>query len=399
MPSETRATLAVAALLTTLVALGPLSTDFYLPALPAIGAALDTDIAHTQLTLSVFLVGFGAGQLVYGPLSDRYGRRPLLLAGLALYLLASVACTLAPTIEALIAARFVQALGACAGPVLGRTVVRDLYGPQDAARMLSYIGAAMAIAPLAGPVLGGALAEACGWRATFVVLTLFALLQLLAVWRLLGETNAHRDPAATRPRRIAANFATLARDRLFRGVLLANACAYAGLFAFISGSPFVFIGLLGFSPQAMGLAFGLMVSGYICGTMLSGRLSRRLGAARLIMAGALLGAAAGSLMLALVAALPLSTAAVMLPMWCVALSIGLVMPNATALGLAPWPRMAGSAASLLGAVQMGLAAAVGAAVGHAMGDSALPMALAVALCSAGVLGAWLGAIRPALREA
>ena len=153
--------LLVGALLTLLVALGPLSTDFYLPALPLIGRALQADIATTQLTLSVFLVGFAVGQLVYGPLSDRFGRRPLILAGLVLYLVASIACALAASIEALIAWRFVQAVGACAGPVLARAVVRDLHDPAGAARALAYIALAMALAPALGPVLGGLMTV--GW--------------------------------------------------------------------------------------------------------------------------------------------------------------------------------------------------------------------------------------------
>lgn len=391
----TAPTTALAILITTLVALGPLSTDFYLPALPAITTALATDVATTQLTLSVFLVGFGVGQLAYGPLSDRYGRRPVLLFGLVVYVLASVACALAPSIDMLIAARFLQALGACAGPVLGRAIVRDLYGPQDSARMLSHIGTAMALAPLAGPVLGGFLTVSFGWRATFVFLTLFSALQAGVTLRMLGESNRHLDPTATRPGRMLANFATLLRDRRYLGVLLCNGLAYAGLFAFISASPFVFINMFGFSPQAMGLAFGVMVSGYMVGTTVSGRLSRRAGPERLLRSGVTLGAVAGLVMLALALAGVHRPLAVMLPMWFSACAIGLIMPNAAAMGMGPYPRMAGAAASLMGFAQMSLSALFGIVVGHALRDNVVPMALAIFVGAlAGLVSYWM-LVRPA----
>lgn len=384
----------LAVLITALVALGPLSTDFYLPALPAITAALATDVAHTQLTLSVYLFGFAVGQLACGPLSDRYGRRPVLLFGVAVYVVASLACVFAASIDALIAARFLQALGACAGPVLGRAVVRDLYGPQDSARMLSYVGTAMAIAPLAGPLVGGWLTVSWGWRATFGFLTAYSVLLVLAILFLLRETNPHLNPAAGRPAEIWANFATLLRDRRYRGVLLCNALAYAGLFAFISGSSFVFIGMFGFTPQQMGLAFGVMVSGYMAGTTASGRLSRRVGPERLMRNGALLGVVAGCAMLGLALAGVHHPLAVMLPMWLSACSIGLVMPNAAAIGMAPYPHMAGSAASLMGFSQMGLAALAGVIVGHSLAQSVVPMALVIAVGAIASLGSYFAWVRP-----
>ena len=392
---NTTPSLPLAILVTALVALGPLSTDFYLPALPSIASGLATDVAHTQLTLSVFLFGFAIGQLAYGPLSDRYGRRPVLLFGVAVYLVASVACIFAASIDALIVARFLQALGACAGPVLGRAVVRDIYGPHDSARMLSYVGTAMALAPLVGPVLGGWLAVWWGWRATFVFLAAYSVLLLLATACVLRETNLHMHPASGRAAGMWTNFAALLRDRRYRGVLMCNALAYAGLFAFISGSSFVFIDMFGFSPQTMGLAFGLMVSGYMTGTTLSGRLSRRLGPDRLMCTGTLLGVAAGTLMLGLALAGVHHPLAVMLPMWFSACSIGLVMPNAAAIAMAPYPHMAGSAASLMGFSQMGLAALAGVVVGHTLGGSVVPMALVIALMALGSLASYLVWVRPA----
>jgi DHA1 family bicyclomycin/chloramphenicol resistance-like MFS transporter len=385
----------LALLLTTLVALGPLSTDLYLPALPGMTAEFATDVARVQLTLSVFLIGFAVAQLFYGPLSDRYGRRPAMLFGLLLYLASSLACMLAPSIDALIAARFFQALGACAGPVLGRAIVRDVYGPVQAARVLAYISGAMAIAPMIGPFIGGWLTVWFGWRANFAALALFSAVQTAVVFRLLGESNAHKDPLATRPHRLLGNFRELIAGRAYLGYLLCAAFGYAALFSFISGSSFVLIGLHGLTPQWFGASFGLVVTGYIVGTLLTGRHTLRLGTSRMVMMGALLGTAAGSLMAVLALAGVESVWAILLPMFVFMVATGLVMPNAIGGALAPYPKMAGAASALMGFVQMSLAAAVGIAVGHAYDRSAVPMTAAIALCGWAVLASYFFLVRSA----
>lgn len=376
MPVQHSVVLAV--LIVALTSLGPLSTDFYLPALPAIARALGTDTAGAQLTLSVYLLGFGFGQLLIGPLSDRFGRRPVMLWGMAVFVLSSAACAVAPTIETLVAARLVQAFGACVGPVLGRAVVRDVYGPHEAARVLSHVATATALAPLAAPILGGWLSASFGWRSTFITLTGYGLVLTAMVWTVLKETNRHPDPQAMQPSRMVANYGVLLADRVYRGALLTGCGAFAALFAFISGSPFVYIELYGMSPQEMGFAFGANVTGFMVGTVLSARLSRRLGAGWMIRSGVLLGATCGLLMAGLALAGVNHPAAIMGPMWGVTMAIGLVMPNATALGLAGYPKMAGAAASLMGFVQMGLGAGAGMIVGHGVQASATPLALTVA---------------------
>lgn len=386
MPVVPSALLAV--LVVALTSLGPLSTDFYLPALPAIARALDTDSAGVQLTLSVYLLGFGAGQLLVGPLSDRFGRRPVMLWGMLVFVLSSVVCALADSITTLVVARLLQAFGACAGPVLGRAVVRDVYGPAESARMLSHVSTATALAPLLAPLFGGWLTALWGWRATFVALTLYALVLILAVWRLLQETNRHPDAHAMRPARMWANYRTLLADPVYRSALLIGCGAFAALFAFISGSPFVFIEHFGMSPQQMGLAFGLNVTGFMLGTTLSARLSRRIGAARLIHHGVWLGAACGLVLAGLALMGPQHAAAVMVPMWGVTAAIGLILPNATALGLAGYPKMAGAAASLMGFVQMGLGAGAGILVGHGVQSGTSALGLTVAAGMLFSLAAW-----------
>ena len=377
----TSPSLGLGVLVTTLVALGPLSTDLYLPSLPTLAEVFATDAARVQLTLSVYLAGFAVAQLAYGALSDRFGRRPLVLGGLVVYFLASLACTFATSIEQLIVARFVQAVGACAGPVLGRAIIRDAWGPLESARALAYISGAMALAPLVGPAIGGVLTVAFGWQANFAALALFSGLQALAVRHWLGETNIHKDPQATRLVRVFGNFGTLLRDRTYLGCLLGLAFSYSALFAFISGSSFVLIGRFALSPAAFGLCFSSAVAGYIAGTQLASHLVRRLGADRLMVAGGWLGAAAGIAMLALELAGMHVLPAVLGPMFVVAASVGLVMPMAGARALGPYPQMAGAASALMGFSQMAIAALVGIVVGHGVAASATVMAATVAVCT------------------
>ncbi len=365
--------------LTALVAYGPISTDLYLPSLPAMQQAFATDIAAVQLTLTAFVWGFAVAQLVYGPLSDRFGRRPVLLGGLVVYLVASLGCLAATTIEGLVAGRFLQAFGACAGPVIGRAMVRDLYGPVDSGRMLAYMGTAMALIPAAAPLLGGVLEVAFGWRANFVALAVFGGMVLGLTWFALPESHFERDADATRPLRVLRNFASLLRHRAFLASTLAVSASFAGLFAFISGSPFVLIEVLGLPPERFGLGFLVAVVGFMGGSFLSGRLLSRFGTARLVTTGCALCLVGGVGMLVPAANDVVTLAAVLVPCWFYFTGAGLAIPVGFAAALAPFPRMAGAASSLLGFVQMGLGGVAGMAVGHFHDGTAWPMALVMAL--------------------
>lgn len=393
MPKPRSDSLAIAVLLTGLVAFGPLSTDLYLPALPGLVDALETDVASVQLTLSVFLAGFAVSQLLYGPLSDRFGRRPLLIAGVTVFTLASIACALAPTIEALIAARFVQALGACCGPVLARAVVRDVYGRERAASVLAYMSMAMALAPAIGPVLGGVITGAVGWRANFWLLVGFGVIIWIAVVALLAETNAHRDPRATDPTQLLRNYGTLLRHRAYVGYLLVLACAYSIIFTFISGSSYVFIETLGLSPVGYGLCFSAIVVGYMTGTLMTGRLTQRVGLDRLLGLGVGVAGVGAAAMLACALAGLLSVVTIVGPFALVMVGVGLIMPNAMAGAIGPFPRMAGAASALMGFCQMGLAALVGIVVGAAADGSARPMAISVSLMAVGAAAAFTLLVR------
>jgi len=399
MPDARRA--GMWAVITVLVAFGPLSTDMYLPALPAIGADLDATVAETQLTLSAFLIGFALAQLVYGPLSDRFGRRPVILGGVAIYLVASAACALADTIEALIAARFAQALGACAGPVLGRAVVRDLFGREGAAKALAYIGTAMGLIPAVAPILGGLVTEWLGWRANFAILVGIGVLLVLGVTALLHETNRHRDPGALDPAQLGRNYLSLLRSREYAGYVLAVASSYAALFCFLSGSPFVLIEYFGVAPTVFGYYFAAVVVGYMAGTVLTARLTGRLGVERMLRSGAVLGVFGAGTMEALSLAGVDHVWAVVGPMVVVMASVGIVLPSGMAGAVGPFPRMAGVASAGLGFVQMMGGALAGAAVG-AFHDgtpaSMIGTMLAVTLIGLAVF-AWLVGARPSASKA
>jgi DHA1 family bicyclomycin/chloramphenicol resistance-like MFS transporter len=346
-------------LLTALVAFGPISTDLYLASLPDMARYFAVDVAAAQMTLSAFLLGMAVSMPFYGPLSDRFGRRPVILGGVALYLVASLFCVVAPTIEALVAGRFFQALGATCGPVVGRAVVRDVFPREQAARVLSYMASAMALAPLVGPVLGGWLHSWFGWRANFVLLVVFGVVMAVGVWRVLAETNRHKDPAATALSAMLINYRILLRDRMVLGYALVVLAGYGGLFTFISGSSFVLIDALGVDVRRFGFAFGVVIAGYVAGAYLAGRLTHRIGLDRMIGLGSVLCALAGSVGAALALAGVHSVAAVLAPLSVFFLGAGLMLPNATAGALGPHARMAGAVASFVGLLQMSGSALAG----------------------------------------
>jgi MFS transporter, DHA1 family, multidrug resistance protein len=365
-------------LIVALVAIGPLSTDLYLPSLPSIARALDAGVAQAQLTLSAYMTAFALVQLAYGPLSDRFGRKPVALGGIAIYAAATLACALAPTIETLIWARAAQAAGACAGVVLGRAIVRDVYGPEGTARALATVGSVMAFAPAIGPILGGLIETWFGWRWNFALLLGFAL-ALLVCLTALDETNAHKNPRATDVAPMLRNYRTLLADRIFLGYALSVSFSYAGLFAFISGSSFVLIDVLGLAPSVYAWFFAICVIGYFTGTRITVRFNKSWGVDRMIRLGATINILGGGAMLASAlagfAAPGLAGAFwLVVPMAVYMVGMGIVMPNGQGGALAGYAKMAGAASALMGFGHFALAALVGVAFGqlHDGGVAALP---------------------------
>ncbi len=372
-------TLALTALLALLTAAGPISVDLYLPSLPAIGQALDASVPQVQLTLSGFLICFAVGQIFYGPLSDHVGRRPVLIATLAVYVATCLGCALATSIETLIVLRGVQALGVAGAPVLARAIVRDLYSGARAGRELSRMGAIMALAPAIAPGLGAVMQTTIGWQANFYLMATIGAGALAMITILLPETTKPpKRPDAPIPSLIRA-YGTFMRHRRFLIYMGIVATSYGGLFAWISGSSFALQDLYGLSPLAFGLIFAATTLGYLAGTLFAARWVTRLGIERTIVWGGV-ALAAGGLAMVITTALELrSPFALALPIVIYLAGLGLALPQSLAGALTPFPDRAGAASSALGFVQQVLGSLLGILVGHSLSRSALPLAVIIAV--------------------
>jgi len=386
---------ALPVLLTAIVGLGALSIDMFLPSLPAMMTAFGSDAATAQLTVTLFLAGLAASQLGWGPLSDRFGRRRVLLAGLAVYAAAGTACAFAPTMPLLIAARVVQALGAGSGPVIARAIVRDLYEPQRAARVLAAMGTAQALTPILAPILGGFVHVLAGWRAVFLVLGGFGAAFVLTAWRIVPETNVYTGARAAGE---GGRLAALLRHPRYAAYVAAAALMFSGQFAFITGSSFALIAILGVSPTVYGICFGAVAGGLMAGNAVSVRLGPRLGIEAMIRGGTIIGAGAGLVMAALAWLGARSVPTVIGPMFAYAFGLGWVLPNAMAGAIGPFPRMAGLAAAGAGFVQLTGSALYAIAVSHTYDGTLRPMTTAVATAGVAALAtfAWLSRRRPVL---
>ncbi len=366
-------------ILSALVAFAPTSIDMYLPALPALERYFAADTASVQHTLAAFFVGLAIGQLLYGPVADRYGRKPPLYFGLTLYVMASAACALAPGIGSLIVLRFLQAVSGCAGMVVARAVVRDLYDHQESARVFSVLLMVMGIAPIVAPLAGGYLLTWFGWRSIFWVLALFGVACLLAVRFGLPETfpkSMARVPLSS----ALANYAGLLADRRYLGYALSGGFGQAGMFAYISGSPFVFIDLYGVPAHYYGWLFGLNAAGIIAFTQANRHLLLRYDPDRVLDFGNLAGFLVCLLLLAAAASDAFGLIGILVPLFFVVSLRGLTFPNASAGAMAPFPEKAGSASALLGSVQFAIAALASAAVGVFHNGTAVPMAGVITVC-------------------
>ena len=378
----------LAAILGLLAAFGPLSIDMYLSSLPEIGRSLGGGMEGAQLTLAAYFLGMAMGQLVHGPLSDRLGRRRPLFAGLILYIIASALCALATSIDALIALRLLQALAGCAGMVISRAVVRDVAHQTDPVRLMGRLMLVMGVAPILAPLMGGYIAAWFGWRAIFWFLTLIGLATLLLCLFALPETLPEERRRRVSLLEVLRSYAMLLTNARFMGAALASGFAIAGMFAYIAGSPFVFIALNGVPAEQYGWYFGAGAVGFILVSQISAKLAARIGRDTLFTATIASIAACGLALLLLTwIGAPFLTqyAAIFLYISL----LGIALPVGTVITITPFPHMAGTASALLGTLQFGLGAITGIAISALHDGTALPMALTIGTAGTAALGARL----------
>ncbi len=378
--------LRMALLLGLLSAIGPFAIDMYLPALPAIGHSLGADPGAVQMSLMAFFVSFALGQLFYGPASDMWGRKPPLYFGLALFAVGSVGCALAPSIGTLVALRFVQGLGAGAGAVVPRAIVRDLHTGNEAARLTGLLMLVFSVSPILEPLAGSLLSTAVGWRGIFWAVFGTALLGLVLVGTQLQETRSAAQRAGSSARSALAGYALLLRDGRFMGLTFIGGFGIASFFTYLSNSSFVLIGHYGLTPLQYSLVFAVNAVSFIGGSQLTARLGRRWGLLRVVRV-----AVAGyALAMVLLCALFLSGAEGLLPMAVLLFVgygfLGLVMPATAVLAMDAHGAIAGTAAALMGTLQLIAGALAMAAVAPFVDGTARPMLVAIAVCA---LVAWV----------
>ena len=375
----------LALILGSLTALGPLSIDMYLPSFRAIARDLSASPARVQLTLAVYFVALGIGQSFYGPVSDRFGRRRPLCLGLGLYVLASAGCASARSIEALVAWRFAQALGGCAGMVIGRAVVRDRFDEREAARFFSLLMLVTGLAPILAPSIGGQILVFFSWRVIFWTLASFALVGFIVVTFLLPESLPPERRTQGGVDTTLRIYARLLRDRAFMRYALSGALVISGMFTYIFGSPFVFMQIYGVRPERFGWIFGSIALGLISASQLNRVLLARVAGARILSRALVVTAIAGVVLLVMAWTKTGGLAGLVAPLFVYIASLGFVLPNVIATALGPQGRNAGTASALLGTLQFGAGATVGTLLG-ALGDgTAVPMAGLIAACGLSAL--------------
>lgn len=363
-------------LLGALTALNALAIDMSLPALPELTRVFLAETGQTQWTLSGFLLGFSAGQLLCGPLADRFGRKPALLGGLAVFALGGFGCAVSGSMSALIACRFLEGMGASVGPILGRAMVRDLFDRHHGARLLSHMTMVMSVAPLLAPILGGYLLDWFGWRAIFLVLGAAGVALVGAVAIRLAESLKVPDRHALRPAQIWRNYRIFFTSRTALGFAAVSCLLFCGLFSYISGAPFVYIEVFGIRSDAFGYFFAIPAVALVGGGFTNAALLRHWDGEHLLQVGLALVLLAGLAMLG-AALTGAGVFGVMLPVMLYVFALGLITPNAMAAALEPHPTMAGLVSSLMGCLQMAGAAIAGWVASSFYDHTALPMAVSV----------------------
>ena len=380
-------------LLGVLIGLTALGMDMFLPSVPAIATAFDAEPGSAQLAVTTYLLGLATGQFAWGPFADRFGRKPVLLAALGMFFVSSAACAVADSLASLVMLRFAQGAGMSSGPVIARTVVRDLAAHEQAAHLLGRMTVVFGFFPVLGPLVGAQALALGGWNAVFWLYAAFALVLLVIVALAFPETAPAERPSIS-VARIAERYALLLRDRRFVAPLATALSAQMGILAFVASSSLVLVQALRLTPTAFSVLFAIVMIGQITGGFVGSRLVLRLGIARMVRLGTKLALVAGALLAILVYGGALHWSAIVLPMLGYIFGCALLLPNATAAALTPFPGMAGAASSLLGVLPFALGALISALLGAAFDGTARPLALAVALAGAGAFASERLLFRP-----
>jgi len=368
-----------------LTAVGPFSIDMYLPGFPEIAKDLGVNIAQVGLSLTSYFIGISLGQLGYGPLLDKYGRRKPVIAGLSLYILAAIGCGLAPSLHWLIAMRFVLAVGACVGIVASRAIVRDLFPLNEVARIFSTLMLVLGVSPIFAPSIGAFVAESFSWRYVFVVLAVIAALILALVVRFLPESHPGNRSISLHPVRLMERYLGVLKDPTFFAYGMASAAASAGLFAYISDSPFVFMNLFGLSQREFGLLFSLSACGVIGATQVN-RFWLRKKTSREISIKAVIAQSAVAALFMCMVVFGAPPVALYVFLFLYLFTLGSLSPNTTAIAIEPFASHAGSASALLGSTQMAAGAFGSLLVSFFHNGTALPIAAVLLLTSLVSLG-------------
>ncbi len=382
-------------ILVAVTAVNPLALNLYIPSMPSVQSEFSASASMVQLTLSLGLLGTAFIQLLIGPLSDQFGRRPILLGGLVIAVLASFYCALASSLDHLIFARIVQVAGGAAGLVLGRAIVRDTHSTNEAASMLGYVTMGMAMAPMIGPVIGGILDDLWSWRAGFHFTGLFSLAVLIAAWINLSETNQYIGQAKS-PKGLLRDYRQLLGMRPFWVYTAVSAFAAGTFFSFLGAAPYVSRALFDMSPTEYGLYFILVAGGYSLGNFFSGRYSALVGLYRMMLVGNLLTLAACSVLVILSLMSIESPQILFAAMFFLGIGNGVTLPNSNAGVVSVMPRLAGSSSGLSGSLVTMTAASASFLVTLVLSDSLLPMGLFMAGCA--LLALLFGLVSPAVTE-
>uniref|UniRef100_A0A2A4Z507 Bcr/CflA family efflux transporter n=1 Tax=OCS116 cluster bacterium TaxID=2030921 RepID=A0A2A4Z507_9PROT len=368
-------------LLAAITSIQPLSTDLYLPSMLSIAAFYETDMAHVQFTLTAFMVGFIVGQIIYGPFTDKYGRKPIMLISLGVYIFGTLICLFAGNIETLVLGRFFQAVGGSGPVIISRAVVRDRHKGAAAGRMLASMGFIMGFVPLIAPVIGGFIETYLGWQAHFYVFLGFGSMLILLVIFFLPETINQKTTAKLTPRGFVKIYDGLFASKVFRFFSARIGFGFGGLFAFITGSSYYMQTRFELTPKQFGFAFASVVVGFMLGALLGGRLTGRVGVYKTIFFGTSLQIVGGISMFLLHNAGVFHVAQIAFPMFLYLLGNGIIMPQSQAGSMAEFPHKAGAASSLSGVVQVSFGAVTGALVGTLIEDYIIILPLVIMLIS------------------